>query len=227
MFGCRFGRNRANFPKLTGVGNLESRAFDPVRWKPNYPNPAFLLMDDEDAFWAAKQVMAFRDGEIRAMVETGQFTDPGASDWIARCLIERRDKIGSAWLTRVLPLHRFRVEDRKLAFSDLAAEFGPQPAASYQVRWAVFDNSRNTYKPLQVQGTEVAGVLQAAPEAEYVSACIEPRSEQRLPEVRGCLPSAERELLGSCWRGPPFNPSVLRRRSIAAILSWMWQQVPG
>ena len=58
---------RADYPKLTGVGLFDSWSFDPLSWKPNYPNPAFLLMDREDAFWAAKQVAAFtRRGNSRA-----------------------------------------------------------------------------------------------------------------------------------------------------------------
>ena len=32
---------RANFPEIPGVGNLEYEVFDPARWKSNYPNPAF------------------------------------------------------------------------------------------------------------------------------------------------------------------------------------------
>ena len=55
-------------------------------------------MDDEDAFWAAKQVAAFTDEEIRAIVQTGEYSDPRAADWIADCLIQRRDKIAAAWL---------------------------------------------------------------------------------------------------------------------------------
>ena len=61
------------------------------------PNPAFLRTDREDAFWAAKQVAAFTDDEIRALVETGEYSDPRATDWIAECLIKRRDKIADAW----------------------------------------------------------------------------------------------------------------------------------
>ena len=72
-------------------------------------------MDREDAFWAAKQVAAFTDDEIRAIVATGELSDPRASDWIAECLIKRRDKIAAAWFPKVLPLNNFHVADGKLA----------------------------------------------------------------------------------------------------------------
>lgn len=54
---------RASYPKYTGVGLFDYSSFDPLSWKPNYPNAIFLLMDREDAFWAAKQVAAFSDAE--------------------------------------------------------------------------------------------------------------------------------------------------------------------
>jgi hypothetical protein len=76
------------------VGRFESDIFDPELWKPNYPNPAFDNRLPDDTFWAAKQVMAFSDQEIRAIVETGQYSDSKSVDWIAKCLIARRDKIG-------------------------------------------------------------------------------------------------------------------------------------
>ena len=121
---------RSEYPKLTGVGMFDSWSFDPLSWKPNYPNPAFLLMDREDAFWAAKQVAAFSDDEIRALVETGEYSDPRAADWITECLIKRRDKIAEAWFSRVLPLDKFSIVDGKLAFEDLGAGRDPRRSAN-------------------------------------------------------------------------------------------------
>src|SRR5262249_22710888 len=111
---------RSEYPKLGGVGLFDSWSFDPVAWKQNYPNPAFLLMDDQDVLWAAKQVASFTDDEIWALVQTGEYSDPRAADWIAECLMKRRDKIADAWFSRVLPLDKFRLVDGQLAFDDLA-----------------------------------------------------------------------------------------------------------
>lgn len=131
---------RANYPAFTGVGRFDSWSFDPLSWKPNYPNPAFLLMDSEDAFWAAKQVAAFTDAEIRALVETGEYSDPRASAWIADSLIKRRDKIAQAWFSKVLPLDNFKVVDGKLTFDDLAAN-SVGSEREYSVRWASWDRN--------------------------------------------------------------------------------------
>src|SRR5687768_15182588 len=88
---------RVDYSKLPSVGKFEAEAFVPDRWKGNYPNPAFDNRLPEDSFWGAKQVVAFRDDEIQAIVETGQYRDPRAVDWIVRTLIARRDKIAKAF----------------------------------------------------------------------------------------------------------------------------------
>ena len=41
--------------------------------------------------------MAFTDEEIRAIVQTGQYSQP-AEDWITATLIERRNRIGRTYL---------------------------------------------------------------------------------------------------------------------------------
>ena len=52
------------------------KAFDPEKWKSDYPNPAFLSRLPDDEFWGAKQVMAFTDDDIRAIVEPHTQADP-------------------------------------------------------------------------------------------------------------------------------------------------------
>lgn len=140
---------RKKFPGLPAVGNFESKVFDPVRWVPEYPNPAFVNRLPDDAFWAAKQVMAFTDEEIRAIVATGQFTDPRAEKYIADALIERRDKIGRAFFRQVLPLDRFRVSGRRLVFEDLEVRHGLLHRRDYSVQWFLFDNETGRKTPIQ------------------------------------------------------------------------------
>jgi hypothetical protein len=164
---------RAHYPDLPEVGHFESDMFEPERWKPNYPNPAFENRLPDDTFWAARQVMSFRDEEIRAMVETGEYTDPKSVDWIAKCLIARRDKIGNAYLTVVLPLDRFRVEAGRLEFDDLAAKYGLRAPSKYQVQWSRFDNSSARKDPLPGRTTStIPGELGTARPGEYFAADI-------------------------------------------------------
>jgi hypothetical protein len=131
---------KAKYPYIPAVGAFEYKVFDPENWVPEYPNPAFRNMDTEDAFWAARQVMAFTDEEIRAIVATGEYTDSAANEWVVRCLIERRNKIGRAFFSRVLPITNIAVRNGELVYEDLAeAYFGTPLRVS--VQWHTFDNT--------------------------------------------------------------------------------------
>jgi len=139
---------RAEYPKLPAAGNFEWELFDPERWKPNYPIPSFENRLPDDEFWAARQVMAFTDDEIRALVRTGQYSDPEAEAWIVECLMRRRDKIGRAFFSKVFPLDRFRVESGRLAFEDLGVTQQLAAPRNYTVQWFRFDNDAETKTPL-------------------------------------------------------------------------------
>lgn len=138
---------RAKYPKLPSVGAFEYDVFDPEKWVPEYPNPAFSNITPADAFWAAKQVMAFTDDDIRQIVRTGEYTDKGAEDWVVRCLIQRRDKIGRAFLGQVLPLDKFAIRNGRLEFEDLASTH-LSVRQSYSVQWFVFDNKTGVKTPI-------------------------------------------------------------------------------
>ena len=85
-------------------GASRATAFDPLTWKPRVPTAAYIEMRDDDAFWAARRVMAFSDELIRAIVKTGQYSDPQAEQHLADVLIKRRDKIGQAYLPKINPI---------------------------------------------------------------------------------------------------------------------------
>jgi hypothetical protein len=158
----------ADFPKLRGAGNFEAEYFDPMGWKTNYPNPAFLLMESADAFWAAKQVAVFRDDEIRALVETGEYSDPRTTAYISATIAARRDKIVRAWFPGRLPLDRFEVDGGVLRFSPIGQ---PGPL---RVSWAAFDPQTGRADPIpNLSGYEVRQAVKARPEARYLSATIQ------------------------------------------------------
>jgi hypothetical protein len=162
-----------DFPKQRSVGNFDSAVFEPDNWKPNYPNPAFLSRLPDDDYWAAKQVMAFDDGDIAAIVETGRYSDPQAARVMARILAERRDKIGRTFFSKVLPLDHFRVENGELVFEDLAVKYRFHPSRSYGVHWSSFDNIQQKHTPISGSTSNrlPAAATQAAPGA-YFSAAI-------------------------------------------------------
>jgi len=89
----------AEDPGLPSIGFFESRTFDPERWRPFLPNPAFDQRTERDIVWGARIVAGFSDELIRAAVERGRYSDPRAIEYLARTLIERRDKIARRWLS--------------------------------------------------------------------------------------------------------------------------------
>jgi hypothetical protein len=140
--------------ELPAVGNFTADAFDPLTWKANYPNPAFLQMTPLDGYWGAKRVMAFRNEQIRAIVEEGKFQDPKVTDYITKTLESRRDAIGHAWFSQVLPLEAFRIADDRLAFDDLAVQYGLGSASQYQFNWFAWHNE--TQKKEDVSGSQIS-----------------------------------------------------------------------
>jgi hypothetical protein len=131
------------------VGRFEGEAFRPESWKPEYPNPAFANMRPEDAFWAARIVARFDEAAIRAIVEKARFSDPHATEYLTRTLVQRREKVLSVWLTQVNPLVDFALSDQgELTFGNAALEARVASAPTeYRVRWARFDNATGTATP--------------------------------------------------------------------------------
>jgi hypothetical protein len=128
--------------KLKSIGNFTSEAFNPLLWKPNYPNQAFLAITPEDGYWGAKRVMAFTSENIRSLVEEAQFTNPAATDYMAKVLEARREAIGRAWFARVLPLEQFAIADGRIGYKDLNVVYGLGSAQTYTHEWFNWDNER-------------------------------------------------------------------------------------
>ncbi|MEX2604966.1 MAG: hypothetical protein WD361_12215 [Gracilimonas sp.] len=108
------------------VGYFRSDTFNPGRWVSVHPLPAYENMTLRDAFWGAKQVMSFSDEEIAAIVKTGKLSNPDAEEYLTNVLIERRDKIGRHWFSRINPIDKFisiiKNDSLVLSFSDLGIQ---------------------------------------------------------------------------------------------------------
>ena len=68
---------------------------------------------------------------------------------MAKCLIERRDKVVRYSLDRVLPLENFRIEDGTLRFDDLAVQRGFRSAQNYSIQWSEFRNLQKDHLALR------------------------------------------------------------------------------
>jgi hypothetical protein len=140
------------------VGRIEANAFDPVQWKPEYPNPAFENMRPDDAFWAARIVARFSDETIAAVVQKARYSDPRATRYMTETLIARRDKVLAVWLNVVCPVvDPVLAGDGALTFTNAAvAARAATPGQSYQLRWFRFDNATATRTPVAEPQTVTA-----------------------------------------------------------------------
>jgi hypothetical protein len=138
----------ADYREYPAIGRFEAEAFDPPTWRPHAPTTAYVEMQPDDAFWAARRVAAFDDGLIRAIVHEGRYSDPVAEQHLATVLIQRRDKIARAYLTGVNPLVNPKLSaSGELTFENAVTAASAVPQA-YVAVWRQFDNGSGGTTPL-------------------------------------------------------------------------------
>jgi hypothetical protein len=152
-----------DYPEIRGVGRFESARFVPEDWRPRVPNPAYVRSRPDDTFWAARKLMALSDDAVRAAVKAGRLSDPRAEQFMAQALIERRNKIGGVWLTRINPIvDPVLAEDGTLTFRNAAVQYGFAVApARYMTVWHRFNNE--TGETERIGQSESTGSSVAAP----------------------------------------------------------------
>ncbi len=166
-----------HYPRVpASVGRIESVRFDPLLWKPEYPNTAFDNMRPDDAFWGARIVSKFSDEAVRAVVEKAQYSDPAATDYMTRTIIERRDKVVAAWINGVCPvIDPALAADGTLTFTNAAVEAGAAtPGEGYTLEWFAFDNATSTRTPVG-SPVSITGTTTKAPaglSGEFVGVTI-------------------------------------------------------
>jgi len=137
--------NRAVTP-FPSVGYFRSDVFKPEEWVTVHPLPAFENMTLRDAYWGAKQVMSFSNEDIRTIVKAGRITNSEAESYLRQILINRRDKIGEYWFSRINPLDKFHAEivdgDLLLNFSDLGVEGRIFRANATRYRYEVYESDK-------------------------------------------------------------------------------------
>ena len=139
-----------DYPRVPrSVGRLEAERFDPLTWKPEYPNAAFENLRPDDAFWAARIVSKFSDEAIRAVVEKAAYSDPAATDYMTKTIIARRDKVVAAWINQVCPVVDTALSaDGNLTFANAAVEAKAATAPErYELNWFRFDNTTGQRTP--------------------------------------------------------------------------------
>jgi hypothetical protein len=177
---------RIDYPDDTpkAIGRLEAAAFDPLKWKAEYPNPAFENMRADDAFWGAQIVASIDPAAIRAVVEKARYTDQRATEYMTEVLIQRREKVLRQWLTAITPVVDIALGDTgTLTFANAAERAGvATPAEGYVVQWARFDNATGVSTKVGEASTSAtltasapAALLDGARDGDIVEAAIAAR----------------------------------------------------
>jgi hypothetical protein len=136
------------YTEYKSLGRFEGDVFDPTAWKPQSPTPAYLELRADDAFWAARRVMAFSDDLILAAVHTGQYSDQAAERHLTDVLIKRRNAIGRAYLAAINPVVNPRLDAAGVLTFDNAASGIAEPPTEYRAAWSRFDNATGTAQPI-------------------------------------------------------------------------------
>src|SRR5262245_654130 len=134
------------YPANPALGNIEADFFEPMKWKTEYPQPAFNQMDAADAFWAASIASRFSNEMIQAIVATGELSDPEAARYLTDVIIRRRDKVVRCWIAQTNPLDTFAVRQTatgaELTFDNAAIRLHvTEPVATYKAQWMAFENA--------------------------------------------------------------------------------------
>jgi hypothetical protein len=97
-----------------------ARDFDPERWRPSYPNPAFERMTERDAAWMARKIAKFSPEDVRMFVALGRWSKSDDADYVAHILILRQHMILARYLTRLSPLGDVAADGNQICATDFA-----------------------------------------------------------------------------------------------------------
>lgn len=125
---------------LMSVGVFEAEVFNPARWAPSFPNPAFIEATDEDTFWAASILARFDRPRVEAAVSAANYRNERAAKAIVDILMKRREKLLEYALRNMAPLIDPYVEGRRVGMRDLERVAAlprswRRTSYHYQVRW--------------------------------------------------------------------------------------------
>jgi hypothetical protein len=122
------------------VAIFEALLFEPERWRPTYPNPAFDEATAADNFWAGSILARLDRRAVTAAVAGARYSDARAARLIIEVLMLRRAKLLAHAFAGYLPLADPVVRGHRVDLVDLEASAGSRAAPArphyrFSVRW--------------------------------------------------------------------------------------------
>lgn len=208
------------YPDIPAVGRIEATYFRPQNWKPEYPNPAFRNARPEDRFWAARIVSRFSELDVRTLVESAQFSDTRATEYLIETILVRKARILMAWLNGTNPVINPGLDESGLLhFQNAAEQVGvAKPAEHYTIAWSRFDNATSTHTPVGAEQRVTTTTARAPRELlsdAFISARIKAFRADH-PEWQHPLVVYFRRAPGGTWSlvGLERNPGPVERSPV-------------
>jgi hypothetical protein len=199
--------------RYPSIGYFPAETFDPDSYRPNRRVPPHMRMTARDAYWGAKIVTSFSDGQLHAIVAAARLPEPDAA-YVEHALCVRRDIIGRRFLRAVAAVESPAVaaDGGEVCFEDLAVDRGYVGAlgASYLVDVADGDG-----RPLASFEQPVSG-----PHACVGIGDAEPGIGYRVVRVRERLPEAEGDRATAVGKATSIHLRWRDRENRFVVVGW-------
>ncbi len=164
---------RQDYFESPAIGRLprDHAKWDPETWWPHITNAAFRNMRPDDTFWAATKVAAITEDMIRAAVAEGKIADAESAAFLAKAIIDRRQRILQTFLPKVNPIVDPALDAQgRLTFRNAASDAAvADRAPGYRALWYTFDNtSDRSTLVATTEETQSPMLMPAMPAADYI-----------------------------------------------------------
>ena len=121
-------RNKKHIPVFSpAIGRYSTRSFRPNKWKSNFTLAALGQMTALDGYWAARIISEFTPEQIRAIVETAEFSNQADTDYLTNEIIARQHIIVRHYAGKRVGLGKFSIKNdgdlKKMRFRDYRFQF--------------------------------------------------------------------------------------------------------
>ncbi len=183
-------------------GYYRTPDFVPDSWKPEYPNPAFGRMQEDDAAWGTRILARFTPDHIKAVVHIGDFTNPKHEEFLVKTLLERQAILLKRYFKKLSPIADVRVTPKgELCGTDLARKTNTYDAGTFKYR--------AVYQPWDGAPTQVN--VASGPDGDV---CIDTPVR---PDVYKMGPEdVHRHGVYKIWNGASEGPLVVHVRDVSA-----------